>query len=191
MLGRGNLLGNRTTTTSRQQLQAPILQLTVRVAASPSRAPAAWFSAAAEPVKQSCCQRTRSCVVVAAAAPTSPAAADGGKELATVPSTAEGKRISQTEVAAFIQRDDMMDQLHQWTCCEAGEGGVRNFGLPMQVRCWIHWRLCLLWSGVSIFGTAFHTEEWCESRAYLWILLKAGGVGQATVALVPDFAGSA
>lgn len=60
------------------------------------------------------------------------AAATG--DLAAVPSTADGKLISRTEVPAFIQRDDMMDQMFQWAVIEAGEGGVRNFGLPMSVE---------------------------------------------------------
>ncbi len=54
--------------------------------------------------------------------------------LASVPSTASGKLISKTEVAAFIQRDDLMDQMYRWAIIEAGEGGVRNFGLPMNVE---------------------------------------------------------
>ena len=36
-----------------------------------------------------------------------------------------GKLISSTEVPAFIQRDDMMDQMHKWAVIEAGEGGFR------------------------------------------------------------------
>ena len=64
------------------------------------------------------------------AKPAQPAAAKPGaqQELAPVPSTANGKLISSTEVAAFIQRDDMMDQLVLWANIEAGEGGHRNFG---------------------------------------------------------------
>lgn len=54
-------------------------------------------------------------------------------DLAPVPSTAVGKLISKTEVAAFIQRDDLMDQMFRWAIIEAGEGGMRNFGLPMNV----------------------------------------------------------
>lgn len=42
--------------------------------------------------------------------------------------------ISATEVPAFIQRDDMMDQLYRWALIEAGEGGLRNFGMPMKVE---------------------------------------------------------
>lgn len=42
--------------------------------------------------------------------------------------------ISKTEVPSFIQRDDMMDQLYRWTLIEAGEGGLRNFGMPMKVE---------------------------------------------------------
>lgn len=41
--------------------------------------------------------------------------------------------ISKTEVPSFIQRDDMMDQLYRWALIEAGEGGLRNFGMPMKV----------------------------------------------------------
>lgn len=41
--------------------------------------------------------------------------------------------ISKTEVPSFIQRDDMMDQLYRWAVIEAGEGGLRNFGMPMNV----------------------------------------------------------
>jgi len=37
-------------------------------------------------------------------------------------------------VAAFIQRDDFMDQMYRWAFIEAGEGGIRNFGLPMNVE---------------------------------------------------------
>lgn len=54
-------------------------------------------------------------------------------DLEPIPSTANGKLISKTEVAAFIQRDDMMDQMYRWALIEAGESGVRNFGLPMNV----------------------------------------------------------
>lgn len=54
-------------------------------------------------------------------------------ELQPVPDTSNGKLISKTEVAAFIQRDDMMDQMYRWAVIEAGESGVRNFGLPMNV----------------------------------------------------------
>jgi hypothetical protein len=42
--------------------------------------------------------------------------------------------ISKTEVPSFIQRDDMMDQLYRWALIEAGEGGLRNFGMPMKVE---------------------------------------------------------
>lgn len=42
--------------------------------------------------------------------------------------------ISATEVPAFIQRDDMMDQIYRWALIEAGEGGLRNFGMPMKVE---------------------------------------------------------
>lgn len=42
--------------------------------------------------------------------------------------------ISKTEVPSFIQRDDMMDQLYRWAIIEAGEGGLRNFGMPMKVQ---------------------------------------------------------
>ena len=42
--------------------------------------------------------------------------------------------ISKTEVPSFIQRDDMMDQLYRWALIEAGEGGLRNFGMPMNVQ---------------------------------------------------------
>lgn len=41
--------------------------------------------------------------------------------------------ISKTEVPSFIQRDDMMDQMLRWALIEAGEGGLRNFGMPMKV----------------------------------------------------------
>jgi len=56
------------------------------------------------------------------------------KDLPPLPSTANGKLISKTEVAAFIQRDDLMDQIYRWAFIEAGESGVRNFGLPMNVE---------------------------------------------------------
>jgi hypothetical protein len=42
--------------------------------------------------------------------------------------------ISKTEVPSFIQRDDMMDQLLRWATIEAGESGLRNFGMPMKVQ---------------------------------------------------------
>ncbi|GBF87582.1 hypothetical protein Rsub_00293 [Raphidocelis subcapitata] len=42
--------------------------------------------------------------------------------------------ISKTEVPAFIQRDDMMDQLYRWALIEAAEAGLRNFGMPMKVQ---------------------------------------------------------
>jgi hypothetical protein len=54
-------------------------------------------------------------------------------DLQPMPDTSNGKLISKTEVAAFIQRDDMMDQMYRWALIEAGESGVRNFGLPMNV----------------------------------------------------------
>eukprot|EP00955_Chlamydomonas_euryale_P021676 229099-Chlamydomonas_euryale.AAC.2 len=60
-------------------------------------------------------------------------AAKGGAPPAPRPTEDTGKFISRTEVPAFIQRDDMMDQLYQWSGIEAGEGGYRNFGLPMTV----------------------------------------------------------
>ena len=41
--------------------------------------------------------------------------------------------ISATEVPAFIQRDDMMDQIYRWAIIEAAEAGLRNFGMPMKV----------------------------------------------------------
>lgn len=50
----------------------------------------------------------------------------------TLPRT--GSFISKTEVPAFIQRDDMMDQLLRWALIEAEEGGQRNFGMPMKVH---------------------------------------------------------
>eukprot|EP00199_Chlamydomonas_sp_CCMP681_P003599 CAMPEP_0119103018 /NCGR_PEP_ID=MMETSP1180-20130426/1574_1 /TAXON_ID=3052 ORGANISM="Chlamydomonas cf sp, Strain CCMP681" /NCGR_SAMPLE_ID=MMETSP1180 /ASSEMBLY_ACC=CAM_ASM_000741 /LENGTH=178 /DNA_ID=CAMNT_0007087427 /DNA_START=290 /DNA_END=826 /DNA_ORIENTATION=+ len=59
--------------------------------------------------------------------------AQGAAELEQVPSTQEGTLISKTEIAAFIQRDDMMDQMVRWSVIEAGASGVRNFGLPMNV----------------------------------------------------------
>lgn len=43
------------------------------------------------------------------------------------------KLISRTEVPPFIPRDDMIDQLLRWATYEAGDGGVRNFGMPMKV----------------------------------------------------------
>ncbi|GAX81771.1 hypothetical protein CEUSTIGMA_g9199.t1 [Chlamydomonas eustigma] len=52
---------------------------------------------------------------------------------ATAGNAQTAKLISSTEVPAFIQRDDMMDQLHKWAVIEAGEGGFRNFGMPMTV----------------------------------------------------------
>lgn len=45
----------------------------------------------------------------------------------------DGKLISRTEVPAFIQRDDMMDQLYRWTLMEGQEAGMRNFGAPMVI----------------------------------------------------------
>lgn len=45
-----------------------------------------------------------------------------------------GKLISKTEVPAFIQRDDMMDQIVRWAMIEVAESGHRNFGLPMNVE---------------------------------------------------------
>ena len=45
-----------------------------------------------------------------------------------------GKQISSTEVPAFIPRDDMIDQLYRWSRIEAGEGGMQNFGMPMNVE---------------------------------------------------------
>jgi hypothetical protein len=50
----------------------------------------------------------------------------------TLPRT--GSFISKTEVPAFIQRDDMMDQIIRWALIEAEEGGQRNFGMPMKVH---------------------------------------------------------
>ena len=50
-----------------------------------------------------------------------------------VSSEQTGRFISRTEVPPFIQRDDMMDQMFQWSVIEAGDGGFRNFGLPMTV----------------------------------------------------------
>jgi hypothetical protein len=50
----------------------------------------------------------------------------------TLPRT--GSFISKTEVPAFIQRDDMMDQIFTWAIIEAEEGGQRNFGMPMKVH---------------------------------------------------------
>eukprot|EP00798_Chlamydomonas_sp_ICE-L_P005787 gene5787-5994_t len=47
--------------------------------------------------------------------------------------TSQGRLISTTEVAAFIQRDDMMDQMYRWSLIEAAESGFRNFGMPMTV----------------------------------------------------------
>jgi hypothetical protein len=52
---------------------------------------------------------------------------------ATTGSRFSGKCISSTEVPAFIMRDDMIDQLHQWALIEADEAGLRNFGMPMKV----------------------------------------------------------
>lgn len=50
----------------------------------------------------------------------------------TLPRT--GSFISKTEVPAFIQRDDMMDQMVRWALIEAEEGGQRNFGMPMKIH---------------------------------------------------------
>eukprot|EP00878_Enallax_costatus_P032260 GHUV01035409.1.p1 GENE.GHUV01035409.1~~GHUV01035409.1.p1 ORF type:complete len:184 (-),score=33.34 GHUV01035409.1:138-689(-) len=50
----------------------------------------------------------------------------------TLPRT--GSFISRTEIPAFIQRDDMMDQMVRWALIEAEEGGQRNFGMPMKVH---------------------------------------------------------
>lgn len=50
----------------------------------------------------------------------------------TLPRT--GSFISKTEVPAFIQRDDMLDQMVRWALIEAEEGGQRNFGMPMKVH---------------------------------------------------------
>lgn len=55
-------------------------------------------------------------------------------EAAQVEPKRSGVLISTTEVPAFIQRDDMMDQLIQWAVLEAGENGMRNFGMPMRVE---------------------------------------------------------
>lgn len=65
---------------------------------------------------------TRSSLIVSAAAAPS------------APTEATGKLISSTEVPAFIQRDDMIDQLYHWAVIEAGDGGFRNFGMPMTVE---------------------------------------------------------
>ncbi len=64
-------------------------------------------------------------VFATAAAPTQPAAPK---------SVPNGKHISSTEVPPFIPRDDLMDQMYRWSLMEAGEGGQRNFGLPMKVE---------------------------------------------------------
>lgn len=74
--------------------------------------------------RASLADRQRTVVARAAAADTS----------TPVPSTANGKLISTTEIAAFIQRDDLMDQMYRWALIEAGEGGFRNFGMPMTVQ---------------------------------------------------------
>lgn len=49
------------------------------------------------------------------------------------PNPSPFKLISRTEVPPFIPRDDMIDQLLRWATYEAGDGGVRNFGMPMKV----------------------------------------------------------
>lgn len=45
-----------------------------------------------------------------------------------------GSLISRTEVPAFIQRDDLMDQMYRWALIEAAEHGQRKFGMPMSVE---------------------------------------------------------
>ncbi|KAJ9517886.1 hypothetical protein QJQ45_004171 [Haematococcus lacustris] len=86
--------------------------------ASPS--PAAPGPVSKEPIKD---KQAAAAASAAAASPRLP-----------IPSTEAGKLISKTEIAAFIQRDDMMDQMVLWANIEAREGGIRNFGLPMDVE---------------------------------------------------------
>ncbi len=65
-------------------------------------------------------------------------------------SVPDGKFISKTEVPAFIQRDDMMDQLYRFSLMEAGESGQRNFGLPMTIEP-TYWEDKLWGFNVAIF----------------------------------------
>ncbi len=65
-------------------------------------------------------------------------------------SVPDGKFISKTEVPAFIQRDDIMDQLFRWSMMEAGESGQRNFGLPMKIEP-TYWEGKLWGFNVAIF----------------------------------------
>lgn len=47
--------------------------------------------------------------------------------------TAEvGKLIAQTEIPAFIPRQDLMDQLTRWAYTEVQEEGMRKFGLAVK-----------------------------------------------------------
>ena len=105
------------------------------VALCPSRLPvrAAAFTALASRVQQeqncsSSSRPSRSPKLVCRAQSEATAAS------ATGSSRFSGKCISSTEVPAFIMRDDMMDQLHQWALIEADEAGLRNFGMPMKVQ---------------------------------------------------------
>lgn len=71
-----------------------------------------------------------------------------------------GTLISKTEVASFIQRDDFMDQIYRWAIIEAGESGIRNFGLPMNVEPFYNTTMPIdpmLWGfKVSIFKEGTH-----------------------------------
>jgi hypothetical protein len=90
--------------------------------------PPAAAAAAAAGARQQLLRPRRPLVCRAAA----PEAAAPEMVPVTLPRT--GSFISKTEVPAFIQRDDMMDQLVRWALIECEEGGQRNFGLPMKVH---------------------------------------------------------
>ncbi|KAG1680999.1 hypothetical protein FOA52_009958 [Chlamydomonas sp. UWO 241] len=107
----------------------------VRGPNAPIRAAASYRSVvapSASPVTRcesvSVSHNVRRRVALAAQAPATPTGAHPPR-----PNESTGKFISRTEVPAFIFRDDMMDQLFQWSNIEAGESGFRNFGMPMTV----------------------------------------------------------